>query len=209
MNHSSEANEPIAQLLREIAEICEHASLTGAYEGGTARVVRRYNAVLEQLQNSGAITAAMFEPLDPNCSFGEIGVEARMLRSVLTKSKQKDKSRDPDLDVLTRLAPFVRREDLGELIQAQMKSSSVPLDQLVRLAPFLPEDTIHQIVSDHMRGQAEPPKPPEPPAPPAEPTEGIPVPPGGFTSLPMGEDMAKLLEAMKWNELPDAIRAEL
>lgn len=162
--------ESIRSLLKEIAELCEHASLTGAYAGGAHRVLIRYNAILEHLLEAKAIPADMFEMLPPNTGYGEIGVEARMLASFVKGSGKKDRDRDHsprgDTSVLIRLAPFVKSEDLATMVRQQIQAGdAMDMNLITQLAPFLDRDMLSEILQDHLRPT--PPAPPEPPAPPA------------------------------------------
>lgn len=158
--------ESTRSLLKEIAELCEHASLTGAFNGGTARVLIRYNSILEHLEEVRAVPTGMFQRLPDNASYGEIGVEARMLASFIKGGKEKDKGPRADKSVLVRLAPFVKGEDLALMVRQQMaQGSAMDMDLITQLAPFLDQNMLSEILKDHLR----PPTPPDPPAPPAPP----------------------------------------
>jgi hypothetical protein len=200
--HPREENAT-ARLLREIADLCEHASLTGALDGGAPRVARRYNALLQQAQRDGQVPAGIFEPLaEEETSFGEIGVEARMLRAYLKEPAPDGGRKDAPLDVLVRLAPFIRSEDLGALVRRHVEEGArVSLDLLVPLAPFLNPEEINRIMEQQMsRSRPTPPSPPSPPSPPAPP----------LPARPVGDDEVRhLVDALRRPDLPEAERAHL
>lgn len=167
--------EAIRSLLREIADLCEHASLTGALNGGAARVATRYNAVLARLEEANSVPRGMFAPVDSNASFGEIGVEARMLASFIKRDRkgEKIKGGSEDASVLIRLAPFVKREDLSRMVQQQMEQgSALDMDLITKLAPFLDQSMLSEILRDHIS----PPKPPRPQPAPEPASEPAPAP---------------------------------
>lgn len=152
----------LKRMLREIGELAEHASLTGGMASGAPRAIQRYNAILRQLVESGAVAPGLFEELNPETTdFGQLAVDARLLASFLNgKGKRGDSE---DSSVLVRLAPFVRGEDLAMLVKEHLSKGS-PLDSgvITALAPFLPQEILGSIVRDQMVHQAEPPAPPAP-----------------------------------------------
>ncbi|RYG44351.1 hypothetical protein EON79_15075, partial [bacterium] len=113
-------------LLREIAEIANHASLTGGLGGGERRAVARYNSTLSRLVQLGAVGPNLFEPLPEDAGYGEIGIEARMLAASVGKAPEEfrdEVSQDPG--ILLRLAPFVDRKDLGEMVREQLRQGGI------------------------------------------------------------------------------------
>lgn len=211
MHFNFESESSVQRLLREIADLCEHASLTGSLEGGSQRVAKRYNSILSQLEQQGDLPDGLFDPLGEHVSYGEIGVEARMLHAFVAKGKDKRKPKDePDLDILVRLAPFVKREDMGELIRSHVGSGEVSLDLLVRLAPFIPSEDVHRIVQENLRAHIQPPTPPEPPVPPTPPE---PPRPPETNVVPIwndpSADVRKVADALRRSDLPDELRDQL
>jgi hypothetical protein len=216
-------------MLREIADLCEHASLTGSLNGGESRVARRYNAVLARLEEGGILPAGMFDPVPDSGQFGEIGVEARMLAAYLSNDrKEKRKERGGDPGVLVRLAPFVRPEDLAALVRQQMESGArMDMDLVTHLAPFLDQNALGELLQEHLRGPKAAPTPPTPPTPPSPPTPPVPpvspVPPFAHepivplpealpapASTPPQEDrVLVLLERLKDPRLSTEERAEI
>lgn len=151
-------------LLRELAELAEHASLTGAMSGGEKSAVRRYNQALATLQDEGVVPRGLFAELPADTQYGELAVECKLLLASIKgdddesdwKSKGKRKRRGGDFDyhVLMGLAPFTRGEDLAKLVEGEIKKGArIPGHVLVALAPFLPGDMITKLVQvrlDHV-----------------------------------------------------------
>ncbi|CAN5706872.1 hypothetical protein BH11ARM2_BH11ARM2_07240 [soil metagenome] len=142
-------------LLREIAELCEHASLTGSYAGGEGRVARRYNSIVEHLEDEDALPHDLFEKLSEDAGFSEVGIEARMLCRFLDgeekEAKGKKKKTKGDPDILIRLAPFVRRGDLAKMVRDQMRHGArFPGELLTQLAPFLDREALGEMVREQM-----------------------------------------------------------
>lgn len=168
------------RLLGEIADMCEHATLTGSLEGGEPRTAQRYNALLKRLIESQLVPSGLFSSLPDNSKFGEIGVEAKMLASYLPSNKLKDKGGDnSDRNIIIRLAPFVHKEELAMLIRDHAsKGGGLDVNTLSSLAPFLGSDMLSELLRDHLAKSTadvkatapQPPTPPKPPAQPASPT---------------------------------------
>lgn len=205
-------------LLREIAELCENASLTGSLSGGAGRVGQRYNALLGRLTAQGAVPQDLFSPIPEGAGYGEIGVEARMLAGYLKQEKKKDK-RSGDPGILVRLAPFVSREDLANLIRQHWEQGTgVDMDTITHLAPFLAQEDLGKLLSSHFQAHvaSEKPEPPTPPAPPAAPAEAPTRPSGSeptmhFNEAPRNPEdrLGVLLERLKDPRLSDAERLDL
>ena len=85
--------ESCRRLLNEIAEMCDHASLTGSLASGVKRTVQRYNMVLERLTQAGDVPSGLFSTLPESADFGEIGVEARMLASYFDRDRKNKRGR--------------------------------------------------------------------------------------------------------------------
>jgi len=142
------------RLLHEIAQLCEHATLTGSLSGGAPRAIARFNTILAQLTESGAVPENLFSPLSPEADYGEVGVEARMLASYIREGeKERDRQRDVhDPGILVRLAPFVDSKDLSSLIREQMQQG-VHLDMhiLTSIAPFLGKEDLGMLLREHIQ----------------------------------------------------------
>ncbi|MDR3688458.1 MAG: hypothetical protein P4L46_03705 [Fimbriimonas sp.] len=160
------------RLLEEIAEMCDHASLTGSLSTGAKRTAMRYNSILARLVDSGEVPEGLFGTLPDSADYGEIGVEARMLASYFRRDKSKDKRGDRDggdANILMRLAPFVRQEELGMLIREQrLKGAPLDIHMVSNLAPFLGQDILSDLIREHMSTpNVVTPASPTPPTPPA------------------------------------------
>jgi hypothetical protein len=178
MNDQTDEIQSCVQLLREIAEICEHASLTGMMSGGETRTAARYNSTLNRLVQLGAVQEDLFQVVPTAASFGEVGVEARMLASFVTRGKEAEKNRrkghSGEPSILMRLAPFVDPQDLGAMVREHLKQGlTLDMENLTQLAPFLDRETLGSLVRGHLVQEDAPeaPKTPAPPAPP-QPQEG-------------------------------------
>ena len=78
----------IRRLLHETKKIAENASLTGSLQGGAKIAIRQYNAILNHLQETGAIPEDLFQTLDEDeCSFDELGVTVAMLDGYLEEDE--------------------------------------------------------------------------------------------------------------------------
>jgi len=103
------------------------------------------------------------------------------------KARWKDRI---DRNILLRLAPFIDRHDLGDLIREQMKSGiTIDIDGLTGLAPFLGKDILGEMLRGHIASARQcaeeasepaaapsPPRAPTPPTPPGSPAaESSPV----------------------------------
>lgn len=166
MNHKK---DPTLNILREIADLCEHVTLTGALKGGREALVARYNQVLAKLVREGRVEDGLFLPLGPEASFDVIGVEARMLRSSAGVSPASGEDAPADIETIVALAPFARGEDLAKLIHGYLDTGrQVPSHLLPGLAPFIRSEDLAFLMERVMNaGKPEPPR--EPTAPSAKP----------------------------------------
>ncbi|HWD41395.1 MAG TPA: hypothetical protein VG944_21300 [Fimbriimonas sp.] len=183
----NQIDERTVKLLREIAEMSEHAVLTGSLEGGSVRAAKRYNAIVQALTNQGQIAPGLFSPIDENSNFGEIAVEARLLASYIDENgngngdfhaehgrhghghRWKDKG---DSNILMRLAPFLDKDALAELVKEHaMQDGRFDGHLITALAPFLDGSTLSDLVRNHLLSRERPEQPsrPEPPPPSAAP----------------------------------------
>jgi hypothetical protein len=205
-------------VLREIGDLCEHASLTGSMPGGEARVVQRYNSILAQLTEAGIVPAGMFVSLPEGSSYGEIGVEARMLAAYLRKERRRNGDGDPS--VILRLAPFVSAEDLATLVREHLQSGSfVDMHMLTHLAPFLNKEDVGSLLHVHLKETRKPkaagaPEAPPAPQPAAAPQTFVPEPTVQFEptpppAAPQEDRVSVLLERLKDPRLTDDERSEL
>ncbi len=80
----------IFNALEEIAKLAEHASLTGALDKGTQRCVQQYNALLDQLEDLGAIAKGLFPPLSEKATMDEVGVASKQLAAYLQEDVKEE-----------------------------------------------------------------------------------------------------------------------
>jgi hypothetical protein len=78
----------LRRLLKDIAELAQHASLTGSLQGGARTAARRYNQVVLRLEQLGLASPGLFSTLPGDeVSFDEIGVEATLLAGYLKEDE--------------------------------------------------------------------------------------------------------------------------
>lgn len=154
MNDRTDEIQSCVGLLREISEMCEHATLTGSLSTGAGRTTSRYNATLLRLIQLGAVPEGLFQPLPDSSDFGEIGVESRMLASYATRGKEAEKHHRKgraEPGILIRLAPFVDAADLGLMIREHLKSGQpLDLEDLTHLAPFMDRGTLGTLLRENL-----------------------------------------------------------
>lgn len=116
------------RMLREIAELAQEATMTGALQEGSRAGVRRYNSVVRQLESSGVTPAGMFEPLPENTEFAELGVESRLLAGYIKERQQEPAPPQPSnhgpsgniIVGLGGLKELVELKDLGRLVRQHL-----------------------------------------------------------------------------------------
>jgi hypothetical protein len=205
------------RMLRELADLAEHASLTGSLSDGIGRAVAKYNTIVERLTREGEVPQGLFTALPGNASYGDLGVEARLLATHLGENGNgcgHGKHKHKDAGVLMRLAPFVSSEDLSNLIREQMRSNAdVDMETLTQLAPFLEQSMLGELLRQHIGSAAaarapSPPTAPAAPAPPSESAAPVDRTPAAAPEAqpPQPED---LLELLKNPHLSEAERADL
>ena len=73
----------LRRLLKEIGDLAQSASLTGSLSKGAPAAVRRYNQVVTRLEALGVASGGLFQPLNEESTFDELGVESTLLASYL------------------------------------------------------------------------------------------------------------------------------
>jgi hypothetical protein len=166
----------LKNLLREISKIAEDADITGSLESGVGRAISRYNRVLAQLEELGAVSPGLFQPLKPEDGYGALVVESRLLRSSFEEGDERRRDRreqrrqeaasgrssvDPSL--LVRLAPFVQSADLANLVrECTAQNVHIHEDTITAIAPFLDSATLGKLVREHIIGAVQAVPQPEP-----------------------------------------------
>lgn len=150
----------LRRLLNDLVQLAEHSSLTGVFSEGAPRAVRRYNAVLQQLESAGAVPKGLFELLDENATFDEMGVDSKLLMGYLASDSPNDHREHHERRRI--MIGGIDAEDLADL------------KDLGR--------TIRENLPTWMRGT--PPVPPSPPSPPQAPVSpGPPAPPHAVEAI--------------------------
>jgi hypothetical protein len=167
----------LIRLLDSLISMAEDESISGALSGGAEVAVRRYNAIVETLNDEDVIPDGLFSPLPSDTNFASLGVEAKFLRSYLDEpedggraSRYRADSQDHNLEFLAGIAPFAPREDLSIAVQNLIKQGGrVNFGLITALAPFLDQAEVGRLLRSQTAPRPpEPPTAPEPPAPPAE-----------------------------------------
>ncbi len=90
------ASQAIA-LLKELASMAEDATLSGAFSDGLSSARDRINWLMAWAEAQEISPAGFFRPLSDKASWGDIGVEARMLMASLKEAQARfDGSNDQD-----------------------------------------------------------------------------------------------------------------
>lgn len=223
--HHEDPLETYRNMLRELAELAEHASLTGAMSSGQNRAVARYNIAVEELAKAGALPAGAALPLPADASFGELAVEARLTLAALPGNKSKHKHKhghhdeDHDPGLLVRLAPFIDQHELGELVKEELRRGSMFDENLLTmLAPFLEQRDLSNLVRQWRESRSTPaapaaPEAPEAPVAPEVPESPEPVQMLGHTahlvSVDDSPNLEWILARLADPETPDDERRQL
>ena len=152
----------LRRLLKDIADLANHASLTGSLQGGVRTATRRYNTVIARLETLNVTSPGLFTALGDDTTFDELGVEASLLAGYLKEDEQPPAERGgnnssaPFINIVGDLGSLHGLEELKDL--GKQIRESLPEWMRNRTAPpGLPEDV---------------PTPPVPPTPPTPPTSG-------------------------------------
>jgi len=170
--HHENPLEMYRGMLRELSELAEHASLTGAMASGQARAVARYNAAIADLAKMGVLPAAAALPLPENATFGELAVEARLTLATLPggEPRHREHHEHHDPGMLVRLAPFIDQAELGELVKEEIRrGSNFDENLLTMLAPFLEQRDLSNLVRQWRLSRTEAPEAPKAPEAPEPP----------------------------------------
>jgi len=223
------------KVLAELGDMAENATLTGGLSSGLSRAIERYNGILGQLVEHGALPTGMFTTLPSSATFGDLAVDARLVRAYIKEGNGHSGGEPfaPEKHLILRLAPFANSSDLRELVDAYLaEGSPVDASLIENLAPFLDSDHLGTLIRKIARQgrteidiemQAEPGEPAEPaepraqrppespraPQPPATPPEPTKV-PGHVVRLGEDEDSEEREpEALAHHDVPieDRLRA--
>ncbi|MXV74949.1 hypothetical protein F4Z99_11835 [Candidatus Poribacteria bacterium] len=127
------------QMLDHTAKIAEDAALTGAFSGGETRCITQFNNVLARLKELNAVPDGLFDELDAEASFGQIGIACHQLAAYLNEGL------DTTTDAKGWFASF-----FGERFMENLAEEAIdkPLGDMIRKAvpDFLTETTLEDIV---------------------------------------------------------------
>ncbi len=169
----------IRNLLLKMAETSEKSELTGSFEGGIRNYVKRYNAIVEHLEEEDIVPEDLFSELDEDeTNFGQLGAEATLLADYISEDAEESPKEN---------AKREQKEGLGPL---------------VALAPFLGSSELSKLVRERLgvtvtvsSDQPTPPKPPVPPVPPVPPHGTTPPAPSQGPDLSTIVVLAPFLDA--------------
>jgi hypothetical protein len=128
----------LRKLLARMMELANHVEQTGSFESGARDSVRRYNAIVERLEEIEAIsenTFPRFDEDDESIGFGRLGAECTLLAGYLEDLLEEEDGEDvPERGRRGRHARHRRDAGIGEI---------------VALAPFLGSEELHKLVQSH------------------------------------------------------------
>ena len=126
-------------MLDHTAKIAEDAALTDAFSGGEARCITQFNNTLARLKELNAVPDGLFDELDADASFSQIGIACHQLAAYLNEGL------DTTEDSKGWFTSF-----FGERFMENLKEEATdkPLGDMIRKAvpDFLTETTLEDIV---------------------------------------------------------------
>ena len=126
-------------MLDHTAKITEDASLTGAFSGGEARCITQFNNALARLKELNAVPDGLFDELNTDASFSQIGIACHQLAAYLNEGL------DTTEDSKGWFASFFGERFMENLTE---EATDKPLGDMIRKAvpDFLTETTLEDIV---------------------------------------------------------------
>ena len=126
-------------MLEHTAKIAEDAALTGAFSGGETQCISQFNNVLRRLSDIDAIPNGLFEELQTDASFSQIGIACHQLAAYLNEEL------DETTDFKGWLSSFFGKRFMEDLTE---ELTDKPFGDLIRKAvpDFLTETTLEDIV---------------------------------------------------------------
>lgn len=157
-------------ILKELASVAEHASLTGAYSDGLSSARDKINWLMAWAEAQQIAPTGFFRPLTDTARWGEIGVEARMMMASIKDVDEFEEDDDFPLDEDDDEVPsddegrdygFIFGEGLGRKLKKLRKLKHLKHvvgpgrgikdpGVLVAMAPFLDSDDLAALVMEHM-----------------------------------------------------------
>ena len=126
-------------MLEHTAKIAEDAALTGAFSGGEAQCISQFNNVLIRLSDIDAIPDGLFDELQEDASFSQIGIACHQLAAYLNEEL------DTTTDFKGWFSSFFGSRFMENLTE---ELTDKPFSDLIRKAvpDFLTETTLEDIV---------------------------------------------------------------
>ena len=126
-------------MLEHTAKIAEDAALTGAFSGGETRCISQFNNVLRRLDDINAVPDRLFEELQADASFSQIGIACHQLAAYLNEEL------DTTTDFKGWLSSFFGKRFMENLTE---EIADKPFGDMIRKAvpDFLTETTLEDIV---------------------------------------------------------------
>jgi hypothetical protein len=126
-------------MLEHTAKITEDAALTGAFSGGETRCISQFNNVLRHLGDINAVPDSLFEVLQADASFSQIGIACHQLAAYLNEEL------DTTTDFKGWLSSFFGKRFMENLTE---EIADKPFGDMIRKAApdFLTETTLEDIV---------------------------------------------------------------
>ena len=126
-------------MLEHTAKVAEDAALTGAFSGGEARCISQFNNVLKRLSDINAVPDRLFDELQADASFSQIGIACHQLAAYLNEEL------DTTADFRGWFSSFFGKRFMENLTEGL---ADKPFSDLIRKAApdFLTETTLEDIV---------------------------------------------------------------
>ena len=126
-------------MLEHTAKIAEDAALTGAFSGGETRCISQFNNVLKRLNDINAVPDKLFDALQADASFSQIGIACHQLAAYLNEEM------DTTSDFKGWFSSFFGERFMENLTE---ELSDKPFGDLIRKAvpDFLTETTLEDIM---------------------------------------------------------------
>ena len=126
-------------MLEHTAKIAEDAALTGTFSGGEAQCISQFNNVLIRLSDIDAIPDGLFDELQEDASFSQIGIACHQLAAYLNEEL------DTTTDFKGWFSSFFGSRFMENLTE---ELADKPFGDLIRKAApdFLTETTLEDIV---------------------------------------------------------------
>ena len=161
----------LRSLLLKMMELAEHVEQTGSFEGGVRNSVKRYNAIVERLEELEAIPEEIFHTLDEKANSGELGAEAMLLADFLNDMIEDEPApaasgnkKMPDIGPLVALAPFLGGGELAKLIREHFDlpkggekqaaseggAGQMNMRTIIGLAPHMKSEDLGQLVRSYL-----------------------------------------------------------